>query len=236
MIGQEHRRGDARRGGRGGPLSPIASRYWPRARESYAEPRRSLRRIRVPPVRLPRTPPSGTPSQRVDRAHGGTLGFGRDPAQGGPPGTFTDPGLRERFLTRPPGDDGEPWPAQVDARSTFQSVESPRYDIPCKPGLLYWMGGAAILLWGVLILAARVATDRAASRRILQGPAPTFQVTPDRFWWWDVDHWVPVGEAAPPNAFRAPDGNYWWAGAAWLPMPPRSFTGQQLRGEGLVSH
>ena len=30
-----------------------------------------------------------------------------------------------------------------------------------QPGLLYWMGGAAILLWGVLVLAARVATDKA---------------------------------------------------------------------------
>ena len=104
-----------------------------------------------------------------------------------------------------------------------------------QPGLLYWMGGAAILLWGVLILAARVATDRAASQRILQGHTPTFQVTPDGFWWWDVDHWVRVGAAAPPNAFRAPDGNYWWTGTAWLPMPPRAFSGQQLRGERLTS-
>jgi len=86
--------------------------------------------------------------------------------------------------------------------------------------VLFWLPGVAIVLWTVLYIAARVASDRGAQRAIRAGAAPAYIVSSDHLWWWDADHWVPLREAAPSAAFESPDGNYWWGDERWLPMPP----------------
>jgi hypothetical protein len=94
--------------------------------------------------------------------------------------------------------------------------------------VLFWLPGVAIVLWCLLFVGARVASDRGAQRAIRCGAAPAFTVSPDRAWWWEADHWVPLVEAAPAQALRSPDGNYWWADG-WLPMPPRPANADRAR-------
>lgn len=87
---------------------------------------------------------------------------------------------------------------------------------------LSWLVGLlGLVAFVICLVLARVSALGPVKRTILDGRAPSFEISADAGSWWDGEAWTSVLVSAPESALRSPDGNYWWAGDGWLPLPPR---------------
>jgi hypothetical protein len=89
------------------------------------------------------------------------------------------------------------------------------------PQLSWLTGLLGLAAFVVCLILARVCSLQPVKRAILDGRAPSFEISGDAASWWDGEAWASVLVSAPETALRSPDGNYWWAGQGWLPLPPR---------------